>query len=428
MAYHKQQRLTEWAAMLHAIYGLSQNYARTEFEMLAHLTEVTGAFGKFLFKLKQPDRAKEFLPKMFGWAIALARKVKIDKANVEDIILTKYPCVCSYCTSAPCACVAGEKQPINEGAVRTAHYRLTPAQGRSLNDFQAMFRKIYERSWGLLDVEPGSATAFAGLQKIYTRLVEEISEVCESVRFAHLYPSNFDNELADYFAWLFALVSTIHLASSVPSDPVLVEDLLWPAYPGICMVCMLDVCDCRPSPVRELLSKPSLRDLEFIDGLTHASNRAKFDRDLDAIRHERLPLPLPISCVHIDLDDFKTYNSPPFDHAVGDAALVHFVTLLRQKIRNRDRLYRVGGDEFALLCPDLSGREAEGMIARVGSSLKERPVAKSGSDGSLPPPITLSVGIAECRDASSVRAAFERADKEAIQSKEAGKDRVRLAI
>ena len=62
--------------MLHSIYGLSQNYARTEFEIFAHLSEVTGAFGKFLFKLKQPERAKEFLPKMFGWAIALAKKVK----------------------------------------------------------------------------------------------------------------------------------------------------------------------------------------------------------------------------------------------------------------------------------------------------------------------------------------------------------------
>src|SRR5712664_2225879 len=90
--YHKEQDLNEWTKMLHSIYGLSQNYARTEYEILAHLSEVTGAFGKFLLKLKDGDRAREFLPKMFGWAVALAKKVKGDKANLEDILLTKYPC------------------------------------------------------------------------------------------------------------------------------------------------------------------------------------------------------------------------------------------------------------------------------------------------------------------------------------------------
>jgi GGDEF domain-containing protein len=359
MPYHKEQRLNDWVKMLHSIYGLSQNYARTEFEILAHLSEVTGAFGKFLFKLKQPERSKEFLPKMFGWAVALAVKVKADKVNVEELLLTKYPCVCPYCVSAPCKCVAGEKQPIDEARIRAAYFHQTPAQGRSLNDFQALFRRIYEHSWGAANVEAGSPEAMAALQKIFTRLIEETSEVGESVRFVHLYPSNFDNELADYLAWFFALVSCIHKAAA-GDGPILVENLLWPAYPGICMVCMLDICDCRPSPVRELLSKPSLRDLEFVDSLTHASNRAKFESDLGAISTGALPLPVPIACVQIDLDNFKKFNSVPFDHSTGDAALKHLATIIRQKIRNRDRVYRIGGDEFALLCPDLSAHETQG--------------------------------------------------------------------
>jgi hypothetical protein len=42
MPYHKHQNLNSWVDMLHSIYGLSQNYARTEYEILAHLSEVTG--------------------------------------------------------------------------------------------------------------------------------------------------------------------------------------------------------------------------------------------------------------------------------------------------------------------------------------------------------------------------------------------------
>lgn len=426
MAYRKDQPLNDWLKMLHSIYGLSQNYARSEFEILAHLSEVTGAFGKFLFKLQQPDRAKEFLPKMFGWAVALARKVKGDRANLEEIVLTKYPCACPYCVGAPCKCVAGKKQPIDEQKVRNAYFRDTPGQEKSLNGFQVMFRGIYEGSWGISKTKAGSAEAITALQTVYTRLVEEISELGEAVRFVHLYPSNFDNELADYFAWIFALASSIHKASASGGDPILIEDLLWPAYPGICMVCMLDICDCRPSPVRELLSKPSLRELHFVDGLTHASNKTKFEADLFEIENGTLPLPLPISCVQIDLDNFKRFNSAPFDHTVGDSALKHLVTIIRQKVRNRDRVYRVGGDEFTIMCPDLSAREAEGMIMRVGGTLKERGVPAVGSDGSTPPVVTLSVGITECRDIRSLRHAFEAADRAAIESKNQGRDRVTL--
>jgi len=426
LPYYREQNLNEWVKMLHSIYGLSQNYARTEFEILAHLSEVTGAFGKFLFKLRQPDGAKEFLPKMFGWAVALSKKVKGDKANLEEILLTKYPCVCPYCINAPCQCMPGEKEPISEGKVRAAYYHETPAQGRSLNDFQAMFRRIYERSWGVITLQAGTEEAFSALQKLHTRLVEETSELGESVRFVHLYPSNFDNELADYLAWVFALVSSIHMASAAGGEPILVEDLFWPAYPGICMVCMLNICDCRPSPVRELLSKPSLQNLQFIDGLTHASNKASFESDLKQVGDRKLPLPLPIACIQIDLDDFKNFNSPPFNHGVGDAALKHLVTVIRQKVRPRDRIYRTGGDEFAVMCPDLSAQEASGMMGRVASALKERAVPGVGSDGSKPPAITLSVGITECRDPGQITQGFDRADKTAIESKKRGRDCIML--
>jgi diguanylate cyclase (GGDEF)-like protein len=289
-----------------------------------------------------------------------------------------------------------------------------------------MFRKIYEQSWGFVHLKPGSPEAHGRLQKMYTRLVEELSELGEAVRFSHLYPTNFDNELADYVAWLFGLVSSIHYASAEPSEVALIADLFWPSYPGICTVCMLDLCDCRPSPVRELQSKPSLSELEYTDGLTQASNKARFERNMTDISNGSLPFPAPISCIHIDVDDFKQFNSSPFDHSTGDAALKHLANVIRQKVRTRDRIFRVGGDEFAILCPDLSASEAAGMMSRVARALKERPIPKSSSTGSKPPAITLSVGIAECLDPLHIREDFARADTAAIDSKNTGKDRVTI--
>jgi diguanylate cyclase (GGDEF)-like protein len=427
MAYRKQQTLNEWVEMLHAIYGLSQNYARTQYEILAHLSEVTGNFGKYLFKLQQPDKAIQFLPKMFGWTAALLKKVRSDRANYEEIILTKYPGVCSYCTNAPCKCERGKKRPVDPDAVRDAYNRIAPGQDRSLNGFQILFRKIYEPSWLIKDAAPGSVEALDALQKMHTRLIEEMSEVGEAVRFEHLYPSNFDNELADYTAWLFALVSSMHKTIQPARDVFLIEDLFWPAYPGICTVCMLDICDCRPGPVRELMSKPSLRDLRYTDGLTQAGNKTLYDRHLAEIESGALPLPIPISCVRIDIDDFKRFNEAPFDHGVGDEALKHLVNVIRQKTHTRDRLYRVGGDEFVLLCPDLSSQEAEGMMTRVAATLKNKQVPATGKDGARPPFMTLSIGIVEAKETAIIGEALKTADTAAGRSKAHGKDRITVA-
>lgn len=424
MSYNKDQSLNNWVEMLHSIYGLSQNYSRSEYEILAHLSEVTGAFSKYLFKLEQVDKAKEFLPKMFGWSVALLKKVKGDKANLEEIILTKYPGVCSYCVTSPCTCVPGRKRAVDGVKVRAEYHRRSPSQGRSINEFQMLFRKIYEQSWGVVDLPSGSLQVLERLQKMYTRLVEELSELGEAVRFSHLYPSNFDNELADYIAWLFAVVSCMHKMLSGAPEMLLVADLFWPAYPGICTVCLLDVCDCRPSPVRELQSKPSLTELEFIDGLTQAANKARFDRHIREIINGFLPFPTPISCIRVDVDDFKRFNEPPFEHAVGDETLKHLANLMRQKVRTRDRIYRVGGDEFAIMCPDLSALESQGMMSRLAKALKEHPAVAQGSAGQSPPVVTLSIGITECSDPVDIEEAFRLADEAAIQSKKAGKDRI----
>jgi diguanylate cyclase (GGDEF)-like protein len=144
-------------------------------------------------------------------------------------------------------------------------------------------------------------------------------------------------------------------------------------------------------------------------------------------RRRRVPLPTPISCIRIDVDNFKQFNEVPFNHDVGDEALKHLVNIVRQKIRTRDRLYRVGGDEFVILCPDLSSQEANGMMLRVAAGLKAKQVPAQGRDATKPPFITLSVGIAEVHDTGRIKDALANADQAAGQSKTDGKDRITLS-
>ena len=423
MDFSRAQDLNTWFRMLHDIYGQTQNYGKTEYEIYTHLAEVSGAFGKYLLKRKQFRKAQEFLPKMFAWTMALIKRVKGRDADSEKLLLAKCPGMCPYCSEAACVCWRQKDKPrLNEQKVREAYYRL-PTTPRGVNDFQRMYRTIYGDSWGVSDPEMTEDAVLSALRTLYTRLFEELGEIAEAIRYHHLYPSNFDNEVADYLAWWFALVSSLHRLQGPHEPMILAEDLLWTAYPGYCLICGLAPCQCVSGPVRELLSKPSLFDLANLDGLTQARNQAAFGTDLADISADRYPVATPIACVRLDLDDFKTVNDD-YDHTVGDEALKYVVEVLRRKCRLRDRLYRVGGDEFALLCSDLSAEEAEGMMNRVLRNIRESPLSTRFQESEVDVPLSLSIGISECARVSELKEAFMRADEAAIKSKKAGKARV----
>src|SRR5213595_2986668 len=122
MPFRASQPLNDWVLMLHALYGGSQNYAKTPYEIHAHLTEVCGLFGKHAFKRRDLQKAEEFLPKIFAWTVALFKKMHPGSSDLETIILRKCPTVCAYCLAKPCKCWAGEKPSINEERLRELYH------------------------------------------------------------------------------------------------------------------------------------------------------------------------------------------------------------------------------------------------------------------------------------------------------------------
>jgi diguanylate cyclase (GGDEF)-like protein len=275
-----------------------------------------------------------------------------------------------------------------------------------------MFREIYAKTW-----ENDS-------NKIYLRLVEELSELAEAVRFNHLYPKNFENELADFFAWWFAISNLIVNSDGTSKD---IEQLLWESYPAQCLDCSSMPCFCPPRPVRELMSKPAPGQFDKVDPLTSLHNQGAYNSDIDEVKEKRLAMAFPIACVRIDVDDFKRVNDD-YGHSAGDEALKHIAAVLRKKARIRDRLYRVGGDEFGAMLIDYTEEEAFGLMRRVAATLQRSPVRWVGSDGTTVEFIvTTSIGVAECSECSDVKTVFESADKAAYASKRAGKNTITKA-
>ena len=165
-----------------------------------------------------------------------------------------------------------------------------------------------------------------------------------------------------------------------------------------------------------------LTRLATTDSLTGIANRRSFFEQLErewsrARRHSR-----PLALMMFDLDRFKEVNDS-HGHAAGDRVLVELVDEARGLLRADDVLARLGGEEFAILLPEV---DLEGAAA-AAERLRER---LGGREVVLPTGrvrCTVSVGVVEGRLAlESPDAALNRADDALYTAKREGRNRVCL--
>ena len=124
----------------------------------------------------------------------------------------------------------------------------------------------------------------------------------------------------------------------------------------------------------------------------------------------------------LDLDDFKRVNDQ-LGHRAGDALLAGVARRLSDQLRTSETPFRYGGEEFAVLLPNI-GRQAMRQIGeRLRRSIADRPFPVR-ADQALE--ITCSVGLAMKRGGASADALIEAADAALLRAKSAGKNRVEL--
>jgi diguanylate cyclase (GGDEF)-like protein len=131
-------------------------------------------------------------------------------------------------------------------------------------------------------------------------------------------------------------------------------------------------------------------DLALLDDLTGVANRRHLLQRLseECARSERSGE--PFSLLVIDLDGFKTINDT-HGHAAGDACLQHFTLMAQTRLRPGDMLARTGGDEFCIVLPSSSLREAAAIARRVLEVCRQDAASCAGNDI----PIAISIGAAQ---------------------------------
>jgi diguanylate cyclase (GGDEF)-like protein len=118
----------------------------------------------------------------------------------------------------------------------------------------------------------------------------------------------------------------------------------------------------------------------------------------------------------IDIDDFKRINDR-YGHPVGDEALRLVADALRGAVRDGDAVFRVGGEEFAVLIAGLEPDSALAVAERLRAAVAAVPFRE---------PLRVSVGLAGW-DGSGRDALIERADAALYAAKRGGKDRTLVA-
>jgi diguanylate cyclase (GGDEF)-like protein len=107
-----------------------------------------------------------------------------------------------------------------------------------------------------------------------------------------------------------------------------------------------------------------LRVLADQDPLTGLPNRRAFMRVLEHEFERARRYGHPMALVLGDVDAFKQINDT-YGHPGGDRALCAVADALRAGLRDSDGAFRIGGDEFALVLPETTGREAEAVVLRL---------------------------------------------------------------
>ncbi len=161
------------------------------------------------------------------------------------------------------------------------------------------------------------------------------------------------------------------------------------------------------------------------DGLTGLANRRTFDAFVgnQVASRQRRERRTALGLALMDLDEFKSVNDT-HGHSVGDEVLVELGRRFAAGCRAGELAARVGGEEFALVMPDVDVHELAGAGERLRRMMADEPVHTAVG----PLLVTVSVGISHCFevDSSTEQRLYATADAALYTSKSNGRNQVTI--
>jgi len=159
------------------------------------------------------------------------------------------------------------------------------------------------------------------------------------------------------------------------------------------------------------------KQLLLIDPLTKAYNRKAFDATMIEVLSLFNRYKTAFSLILLDIDNFKQINDT-YGHLIGDKVLIELVALIHKNMRQTDKFYRVGGEEFFLICKNTTQSDAIQVAQKLRKTIANSlNIIENRS-------VTVSIGLTEVIETDTKDSIYKRVDNNLYVSKNSGKNRV----
>jgi diguanylate cyclase (GGDEF)-like protein len=158
-----------------------------------------------------------------------------------------------------------------------------------------------------------------------------------------------------------------------------------------------------------------LEELSITDDLTGIYNRRHFYEKLAEMTARAKRYKLPLSLLMFDVDHFKSYNDTR-GHLAGNRVLERVGRIVYEEIREVEWGYRYGGDEFTVILPETSKKDAKVVAERIRKAFEKCRFNET----------TLSIGIAQYDLKSDLDILIKRADETMYKAKSQGGNRIEI--
>lgn len=162
------------------------------------------------------------------------------------------------------------------------------------------------------------------------------------------------------------------------------------------------------------------------DPLTSLGNRLRLMEDLPILMGQAERYGHQYAALMCDVDFFKSYNDH-YGHLAGDEVLRSLSQIIFRTGRSGDTAYRYGGEEFLIVLPEQSPKQALVVAERLRKGVETMAIPHLAKDP--PGVITLSIGVAMLNpgDPRPTHLWIKRADDALYRAKQAGRNRIELS-
>ncbi|MBU1928135.1 GGDEF domain-containing protein [bacterium] len=162
----------------------------------------------------------------------------------------------------------------------------------------------------------------------------------------------------------------------------------------------------------------TLEETSNLDSLTKVYNRRALTSYLEEICSKK-NINYELHLLIMDIDDFKMINDT-YGHVAGDKILIFLANILKKTLRDGDKIFRYGGEEFIIILNRIDTMHCKNITNRLLELVRKNKLIYKGQNIQ----ITMSMGASKYKENDTPDTLLARADKALYKAKHSGKNQM----